>query len=235
MTTTCQAMLERMLEADLDDLNGHGDAALATHVRECTRCRAVARRLAADTAALGRSVRALRRAPESIAVSSRSAIVRLAPTVALIAAAASVVFIVLRSVHGRSSGEASVVADAERTRAESSSAGLVVRSPIIRSLGTAHATERTVLTRQGGRDLRRRGTSGRVAFHEPARTVAAVAVTVAPTVIAAVPRAVPVVPAMLGKRPRDALGSVVAVEPPAGTRAEIIPTNRPGVTVVWLH
>jgi hypothetical protein len=235
MTTTCQAMLERMLEADLDDLNGHGDAAVATHVRECERCRAVADRLTGDTAALGRSIRALRRAPEPAVVSSRSAIARLAPTVALIAAAASVVFIVLRSVHSRSSGNSSVVASVARTPAEPPPTGEVVQSPIVRSLGTARETERTVPARQSGRDPHRRGMPRAIAVHEPARAISAVAVTVAPTVMAAAPRVVPVVPVLLDTRPRDALGTVVTVEPPAGTRAEIIRTNRPGVTVVWLH
>jgi hypothetical protein len=67
------------------------------------------------------------------------------------------------------------------------------------------------------------------------RAVEVAAVTVAPTVVAAHDPPVPVVPVKLDVAPRESLGSGVAVDPPAGKRADIIRTERPGVTVVWLR
>jgi len=49
---TCQTMLERMLDAEPDELLGRGETALAVHLRECGRCRAVAQQLLQETGAL---------------------------------------------------------------------------------------------------------------------------------------------------------------------------------------
>ncbi len=54
---TCESMLERMLDAEPAELRGEGDTPLAAHLRTCTRCRAVAARIAGDTAALLAAVR----------------------------------------------------------------------------------------------------------------------------------------------------------------------------------
>ena len=48
----CQTMLERMLDGETDELLGRGETALAVHLRECGRCRAVAQQLLDDTGAL---------------------------------------------------------------------------------------------------------------------------------------------------------------------------------------
>ena len=49
---TCQTMLQRMLDAEPDELLGRGETALAVHLRECGRCRAVAQQLLEETGAL---------------------------------------------------------------------------------------------------------------------------------------------------------------------------------------
>lgn len=43
----CEAVLELLLEADLEELEGRGDSPVAAHVRSCARCADVARRLLA--------------------------------------------------------------------------------------------------------------------------------------------------------------------------------------------
>jgi len=49
---TCHTMLERMLDAEPGELLGRGETALAVHLRECSRCRAVAQQLLDETGAL---------------------------------------------------------------------------------------------------------------------------------------------------------------------------------------
>lgn len=43
----CEEAIELMLEAELEELAGRGDSALAAHVRSCARCAATAERLLA--------------------------------------------------------------------------------------------------------------------------------------------------------------------------------------------
>ena len=49
---SCSTMLDRMLEADLHELDGTADSVLARHVRDCARCRTVASQLVSDTRSL---------------------------------------------------------------------------------------------------------------------------------------------------------------------------------------
>ena len=55
---TCEDALDRMLEADPGNLSGGdaGDADLAAHLRECSRCAAVAAALSAELQALDRGL-----------------------------------------------------------------------------------------------------------------------------------------------------------------------------------
>ena len=46
---TCHEMTERMLEAELDELSGVGQTALARHVRRCIPCRTAARNIVEGT------------------------------------------------------------------------------------------------------------------------------------------------------------------------------------------
>ena len=50
---TCDAMRERILEADLVELRGEADTPLAQHIQECDHCRALARKIVESEAALG--------------------------------------------------------------------------------------------------------------------------------------------------------------------------------------
>jgi len=60
MATNCDGALERLLEADPEELAGQGDSEVAVHVRECVRCQAVGAKLLVGqgrlTDALGRMV-----------------------------------------------------------------------------------------------------------------------------------------------------------------------------------
>ncbi len=60
MATDCRAAFERLLEADPAELAGRGDGELATHVRDCPRCAAVATQLLAGQKELDRALDALR-------------------------------------------------------------------------------------------------------------------------------------------------------------------------------
>ena len=233
MTTTCTAMLERMLEADLGELTGRGDAVLATHVRECARCRAVADRLARDTEALGRSIRpasrSVPRAPDLAVAGSRSGAVRAVPAVALIAVAASLASIAIRPVwHFADDRRVTEIVRLPETVPTASDVS------VSHSSGAVTARPGPSAARAGDRDLPRRRAS-RPTRYQQVRAIEVAAVTVAPTVIAAAERPMPVAPVKLDAAPRQSLGSVVAVDPPTGKHADIIRTNRPGVTVVWLR
>src|SRR5690242_1692118 len=56
---TCESMRERLLAAELAELDGIGSSPVAAHVRECARCRAIADQLLADTRLLGAEVERL--------------------------------------------------------------------------------------------------------------------------------------------------------------------------------
>src|SRR4029079_4456335 len=71
--------------------------------------------------------------------------------------------------------------------------------------------------------------------HEAPSAVVTAAVTVDRTVVAPAERPLAVMPVRLSPSPESPLGDTVSVDPPPGKRAEIIRTDRPGVTVVWLY
>lgn len=230
MTTTCRAMVDRMLEADLDELNGRGDAVLAMHVRECARCRAVANRLVQDTDALGGAIRSVHRAPARGVARGRSAVSHRVPATMLIAVAASLAIIAIRPLRHRVDGPAVATV---------ALSPVLVRVPpepaVSPSLGTATLIGRPPSGRVGNRHPSRRREPRPVGYREPMRAVASIAVRVERTVVAPAARPIPVAPVKLEVAPRTSLGSGVAVDPPAGKRADIIRTERPGVTVIWLY
>ena len=49
---TCEEALPRLLEAELAELDGHGDSAIAVHLRGCARCARLAAVMVAETAML---------------------------------------------------------------------------------------------------------------------------------------------------------------------------------------
>ncbi len=64
----CEMARNQMLEADLSELGGEGDGALAQHLRACAQCRERARRILEQTAALKGALERLapRVSPEGI-------------------------------------------------------------------------------------------------------------------------------------------------------------------------
>jgi hypothetical protein len=226
--TTCTTMLEQMLVAELDELAGGGDAALATHLRHCATCRAVADRLLRDTEMLGRSIRSVNRMPGVAVAGSRAVVARRVSAAALVAVAASVAVVAIRPSRGVT-GEARVASVVRRQPA-----GPVLPYVPAQSSGTP-ATPRVSSPRLGASDSRRLRGPRPIPIRERARAVEMAAVTVAPIIVAAADPVVPVKPVKLDLPPRQSLGNAVAVDPPAGTRADIIRTDRPGVTVVWLR
>jgi predicted anti-sigma-YlaC factor YlaD len=92
---TCNEVLELMLEADAEELEGRGAGAVAQHVRECARCRAVAQAIVSDSQLLAVSVR--RSAPVDLTTfAARTRFSRRALIGGAVAAlAASVLFVVL--------------------------------------------------------------------------------------------------------------------------------------------
>ena len=58
--TVCDTMRERLLEAELSELQGEADTPLGQHVKECERCRALARRIVDGEQALARTLDAVR-------------------------------------------------------------------------------------------------------------------------------------------------------------------------------
>ena len=212
---TCTMMLDAMLEAELDELRLDVDTPLSRHLRTCARCRVVAGRLALDTDALARLVTPVRVEPhEQHERRTRVRAWRL--QAAALAAVAAGVVIVLRA-----------------PRPASAPAGASGPSPSPLVMQPVRVTPfMSALPRRTHPAIR----TARPAPHRdlgPAIVVATV--EVAPTPAIRAERAVAVAPVRLEVGPRSSLGGGVAVDPPPGRRATIIPTDQPGVTVVWLH
>ncbi|HKS07812.1 MAG TPA: hypothetical protein VJR92_16025 [Gemmatimonadaceae bacterium] len=74
-------MLDRMLEADLAELDGVGDTVIARHVRSCERCRAVARQLRAETKVLAAATAG---APRFVSVKAVGAVLAAATLVLML-------------------------------------------------------------------------------------------------------------------------------------------------------
>lgn len=219
---TCSMMLDRMLEADVHELSGRGETDIASHVRACPRCRAVAEALVRDTDELSRAVRATRTATTVRRRRLAAVPARVAAMTALAGLAAAVAVIVLRR--------------ADRPTGSHTAAGapvvaqLVAVMPPVVARGVGAAPDAPPL----GATRRPSNRVARVA-RPTGRAIRPSAVTVEPTVVASAQRAVAVLPVRIVPPPRQPLGNTVTAEPPAGRRANIIPTDRPGVTVVWLY
>jgi hypothetical protein len=211
---TCSTMLALMLEADLDVLDGLGDSELASHLRACPRCQAVASRLTVDTRLLALTVRH----PISSA-RRRSA----APWVVVSGViAASVAMIAVRAWQRPVASTTATVVAAANTQT-GSLAGHIERVP------TPSPVRRAV----------RKPT--RVSAPTPLgspRVLASVAVATSASRISAeayAPAAAVSAVRLDGAPDDQPLGAGVAADPPAGIRANIIRTSSPAVTVVWLY
>lgn len=231
---SCSTMLDQILDADLDVLDGTGDADLARHVRECARCRVIARTIIGDTRSLAVAVAHVR-ATTTVApiTAARSPIhprrrgrVRAALATGLAAALCAVV---VREWTRRDASpqQASRVAVVERP---STNVASVAMPP-----ATAIASRRADAPRVRPRP-RQRAEAGVREAQPLARAMPHAPATVAErTIVEPVGLPTAVAPVRIDPMSHIALGSGVAVDPPTGTRATIIRTPNPTVTVVWLY
>jgi len=209
---TCLGVLDRMLEADASELRGQGDTAVAIHVRECAKCRAVAELFVRGTDALSHSLTEI---PVEMTGKRPRAFARPARLAAIAGLAAAVSVIAVRDWSGPAVPPTIVMQP------------VTVTPAISPRVAVADPVRRAVTRRGSTRTARAPVPTG--------RTTQPSAVTVAPTVVAAVQPALAVPPIRLAPTPRPPLGDSVSADPPAGKRASIMRTDRPGVTVVWLY
>ena len=223
---TCAAMVEQMLEADLGELTAGGGTELARHLSECPKCRAVADRMVQDTRTLARSILPMGIEP-AVATARRRR--RFAQSTAFAGIAAA---LVIMALPGRRR-----VDPPPRPRTVAMRPVTVVPPTTI--AGIVEPTPPSAIVSRSRRTALRRTTpfdrTTRPLRSEIAHAVVSVAVKVEPTRMTPAQRAVRVTPVRLDGTPKPPLGNRVAVEPPAGTRASIIRTDHPGVTVIWLH
>jgi len=225
--TPCATMLDRMLEADLGELDGRGDTVLAAHLRECTRCRSVANSLLDDTRMLARSVPAALTVAAGLARQPRRLRARRAGATVLVAIAASIAAVVIRAVqHGHTRPALATAVMQPVSVVPPSTLG----SPLASDAGPARVSRSRAPNEHGPGPRGQRFSLQR----ETPGAVVSIAVTVEPTVATPMERPVSAVPVRLDPGPREPLGGSVAVDPPVGKRADIIPTDHPGITVVWL-
>lgn len=117
MSINCAAALERLLEAEPTELQGHGDSELAIHVRGCARCQAIGTKLLAGQEQLATALGELRPA---VGVDQALSLVRARRSRAgrwqamwewtpVAAAAAAAAVMILQSVGGGRLADSSVV------------------------------------------------------------------------------------------------------------------------------
>jgi hypothetical protein len=223
-------MLDLMLEADLEALDGRGESELASHLRECLRCRAIAHQLQRDTASLAQAVASTNVvALEPPRPRRRSVITTARLSVAGLAAA--LVVFVAREPHSNPVALAPVMVKSVATVAVQPS--LTAPSVPVRTQPSS-VVLRTVtkpMAKGRGSLLASRGAGG-----APVRALGAVATAPAAVSVEPMTPLDPVAPVRLVAAPTDSsLGARVAVDPPAGVRASVMRTSTPGVTVVWLY
>lgn len=225
--TPCSAMLDRMLEADLGELDGRGDTVLAAHLQECTKCRSVANRLLDDTRMLARTVPAATTVSAWLARRPRRLRARRAGATILAAIAASIAAVVIRAAqHGHSRPAVATAV----MQPVSVVPPFTLGSRLASDAGPARVSRSRSPNDHGPGPRGRRFPLQR----EMPASIVSVAVTVEPTVATPMERPVSAAPVRLDPGPRPSLGAGVAVEPPAGKRADIIRTDHAGITVVWL-
>jgi hypothetical protein len=216
---TCAMMLDQLLEADLPELSGIGDSAVAAHVRECPRCRAVAEQLVRDTTALASATAPTRR------------VGRRKLGVAAVGLAAAILFVVV--VRARPSATSTGARSPNDSVVVAASSG---RSSTVAATG-ASASELAPTSGMNPRRLRHEPPRRSAGSRQAAIVLAATAEPVRVDAVRAEPMtpAASVAPVRLDAVPTNApLGLGVRVDPPAGMHARVLRTANPGVTVVWL-
>jgi hypothetical protein len=220
---TCLTMLDRMLEADLDELDGRGDSALAGHVRECARCQAVAKQLRLDTSRLGDVVQQARPSRPPAGPARRAGGSRTV-RVGAWGVAAVMALMAVRAWH----------------RTGTPSAGPVGRTPTATdaTVEVANASRDTVGERHDGTRISSSGRQPAATGRDsgsPVMTATPPAVRVEPVSLRPLTPVAAVEAVRLDVTPAaPPLGTEVQADPPRGMRATIIRTPSPSVTVVWL-
>jgi hypothetical protein len=226
----CTAMLDQMLDADLHVLDGNGDSELARHLRHCVRCRSVASQLTHDTRWLAQAVASTRTTINSGALRQRRT-PRYRRRVVVAAGIAAVLSLIVLREQDRKS----VPDDSSRRVAVSP---IVTRQPIQPVERPAPAAATRSVNRTAVRPSRP-APATHSASADDVRRASAIAAVPAPmaqrTVVKPVGLPVAVAPVRLDTPTETSLGTSVAVDPPAGTRANIIRTSNPTITVVWLY
>ena len=217
---TCLTMLDRMLEAELEELDGRGDSALAGHVRECARCRAVAKQLLLDTTRLGDVVQQARPSrPPTRRAGSRRAV-----RVIVWGMAAALTLMAVRVWLRSGTPPAAPVGRVPNAAYATVDATSALRQPA----GERRDSTRVASTSRRPAATERRGRGSPVITTTPP-TVRVVAVSLQPLTPVAAVEAV-----RLDVVPAPPLGTEVKADPPPGRRATIMRTPSPSITVVWL-
>lgn len=235
----CTSMRDRMLEAELAELAGEGTSALARHVRKCAACRAVARSLAADTDALALLVATTPRPAPSAPERIRGGVLQLnrgwrGPrardvALALPLAAAIVLAVVWRPGRENVSGPTALplAGGANASAAPVSPAATVWPEPG----GNAISPETTrrvtsAPTRASAAPAGGAGAGGEAYVTASPMSFAPIVARVALTAtISPATQSPPL--------PHDV--DAVRVAPEPGSRAMVMGTRDPAVTVVWLY
>ena len=231
----CSAILDQILDADLDVLDGSADSDVARHLRACARCQKVARQILSDTRSLAVAVADVRATIELVPAAAAPALVRprrrSSVRIAVAAGLAATLCVVVAREWTRLKAVPRDGSQLVAVNTRMANAPTLAMPP-----ATALASRPPELRRV--RPARRRRAAGEATQAEQPSdrgTPQVLATVAARTIVDPIRPPSAVVPVRIDTTTSVALGSAVAVDPPAGVRANIIRTPNPAVTVVWLY
>ena len=232
---SCSAILDQLLDADLDVLDGSADSDVARHLRGCARCQEVARQILSDTRSLAVAVADVRATIELAPAAAAPTLVRPRRRSSVRIAVAAGLAAALGVVVAREWTRLNAV-----PRDASQSVAVNARMSDTPTLAMAPATviaSRPAELRHVRPERRQRPAAEATQAEQPLDrgTPQVVATVAARTIVDPIRPPSAVVPVRIDTTTNVALGSTVAVDPPTGIRANIIRTPNPAVTVVWLY
>lgn len=121
----CASVLESLLDAELSEIAGEGNSALAEHLRSCERCRRLAEQLLVDTRLLATAIPAAVMSPR---LSRRTRYAVLAP-----AGVIAALLVVTMSRSARQADAPATIAQVVPETAVVSSVPSLSRTPVVRS------------------------------------------------------------------------------------------------------
>ncbi|HVT38884.1 MAG TPA: hypothetical protein VHE78_07560 [Gemmatimonadaceae bacterium] len=212
----CDRALETLLDAEMDELNGKGRTPLAAHLRECAKCRAVARQIALDTHALGRVLGGNLVAPHPVGRRQRF-VLRPGGVVGALAVGLVLVTLGVR----RDNGRPRLATNLPVAAGDQTLSGVPAPLPVTRPLAPGLVVPPTTRIVRPAAPVASRTPGTPVAARRFAEPVPATAVQF----VASKPVAAP------------AIGdpSELTVTAPQGTRIAILKTGNAAITVVWLY